>query len=277
MTDDSYSDVADFYQSLVSPESAQGLTIGNPVIAQGIAAFPDRAWVLDAACGLGWDAISAANGLPGVPGPGRRKLHLAASDADLVMVEQTRMNARTFFGNEGFIDVRQSLFEELSNIPDWQKKFDAVLVSYALYTVPPWVSDQGYDDYFIRSMRGLASALKAGGTLWVDFRDWSGVFDQALNSYYHNRHGSDDYHAEYAWSFGATVEDIHTAKIRMWKNKNKERARILTVRYAGRTMDSLRALIDKADFDIVSESRMTGKSAHDAFFTLGLRFRPEMV
>lgn len=263
---DNYEDVASVYQALIDPESFNARKVSNAVIGAHIAKLPDGAHVLDAACGTGWDAIAICNGLPAVTKE-KRQYHVCASDIDAAMVGKAQANAKSFSFD---IDIRQGALEDLGTVAPWQNKFDAVIVSHAIYTFPDATGYAGYDAYFIRSLEGVKKVLKPGGMVWIDNRDWDRLVGSLTTARYSNTHGGEEFVAEYTWNFGPQVSAAHKADIVMWNDTRKGATGKLAVNYAGKTRADFRALIQRAGFKIAVEQGADATPADTAFITYGL-------
>lgn len=265
---DEYAEIAEVYYALNSPDVIAGECIENPDISSFVASLPNRSYILDAACGLGYDVIAIENGLPKEPEARGKTFFASGADFSQEMIEGSKKNAASFFKNEKDIDFRCCSFENLKLQSDWQEKFHAVIVPNALYTFPKHISAADYEDYFSRCLEGFSHVLKQGGYLIANFRDWSKIKERnPVTSHKDERFGK-AFITQYDWNYNQEDGQAHYADMIIFEKENPAKRHVSSVKYYNGTAQDFAKMIDKTNFKVQKDSLKKPSAYGDGFVTL---------
>lgn len=197
---DAYTGMNRLYLSMHTPAEVAGEDINDPVMSDWLAQnLPSGARILDAGCGLGFDALALHRGLPARPSGKSWTVYASDFSADM-LADAARAGAAHGVPASRY---RQVSFAGLAELPDWRQSMDAVTVNYAIYTQPEPSTD--YDSYLQESIQGLAAVMRPGGAMLLNLRDWPALRADQLDGADHvveNTHDGVRFHCRYSWSFG---------------------------------------------------------------------------
>jgi len=222
MDNTEYKNISDTYKALIPHDTVLGKITGNETISKYIAKLPNNAFILDAACGLGFDVISIKNNLPKILTE-NKNFQVCANDFSNTMINNAKENSKTFNVD---IEFENRSFEDLYFCDKWKNKFDLVFVSYAFYTIPNNVLNE-FDVYLSKQLSGLKNVMKNDGTLIIDIRDYEYLMQEAKSNmiFKDNKyieiiktiHEDGNYYSEYKWNFNNENEKLYSAEITFWK------------------------------------------------------------
>lgn len=216
---DAYAGLNRLYLSQHPPEACDGRDIDDPVMSAWLATnLPSGARILDAGCGLGFDLLALHRGLPARGGVRGFEVYGADYSGDMLQDAQ-RLGVAAGIPADRY---RRVSFAELGEVAAWRDAMDAVTVNYAIYTQPEGICD--YGEYLVNSLRGLASAIKPGGVLVLNLRDWESLRIAQCAGVQHshcNIHGGRTFHCRYNWYFGKGL--THRARLSMWEEDGVSR------------------------------------------------------
>ena len=265
---DEYGEIAEVYYALNTPEVMAGECIENPDISEFIANLPDGSHILDAACGLGDDAIAIQNSLPKEQTAQGKKFFAYGADFSQAMIDGSKQNAATFFKNDKEIDFRCCSFEDLKLQQDWYQKFDAVIVPNALYTFPKQISAKDYELYFQRCLESFSCVLKKGGFLVANFRDWQKIEKKNAKTSHEDERFGEVFITQYEWLYNQEDGMAHYADIIVFKKDNPDKRHISSVKYYNGTALDFADMIEKAGFKIDKNSINKPSAYDEGFVTL---------
>lgn len=266
-----YANVAGIYQAMVPEKTLMAQKTANPYMEERLRQLQAGAHVLDAACGIGWDIIAIANGLP-VDG-NHSSYNAYASDGAWPMVDAARANISKAQAEYGIqpVEVRHSSFADLFHQADWQQKFDCVIAPNAINQLPDGMDIADYDDYILTSLSGLKSTVKADGVLMLDSRDWEKTVAHAFKTTVReNRHNGTLYRAEYAWNLGDHVNGYHNANMTITKESEPDLRCSELIHFSGRSVSRLVELFSEAGLEVVRISPQVRGLNAEPFVTFEL-------
>lgn len=257
---DAYAGLNRLYLSMHTPGEVAGEDINDPVMAEWLAAhLPSGARVLDAGCGLGFDALAIHRGLPARRTGRTWSVYASDYSADM-LADAARVGARAGVPATHY---RQASFAALAGISDWHGLMDAVTVNYAIYTQP--AVDTDYPAYLNDSLAGLAATLRPGGVLILNLRDWAALSaSDAAGGRHGDQHTHDGvtYRYAYEWQFGP--DRVHQTTLRMQEDGGAEHS--TTIWFAERSPAEIEMALRAAGLKVVGQGQH-GEGA-SAFHTL---------
>lgn len=266
-----YTAVATMYLAMVPEEAARGNCVANPFMQRYVDALDNGAAILDAPCGVGWNAVSIVNQSRRL----KKSFRVAVSDASPEMLFQAQLNVETFFEGTVTLDSKQAKLDQLVDIDDWENRFDLILVPNVISELFGNMPAENYEDHVQKSLLGIRHILKENGTMLIDSRDWAETHLRAMPvTRRKNEHDGIMYRARYDWRFGKNVDDVHIADTKFWDYKTgEEKATRNRIRFAGRSHEQLTAMFEKAGLEIVNYSPQSRGLNDEPFITYALQPR----
>lgn len=260
---DAYAGLDRLYLSMHTPAEVAGEDINDPVMGEWLAKnLPDASRILDAGCGLGFDALALQRGLP-ARRAGKSWIVYGADYSSDMLAAAARVGDVASLPAANF---RRASFAGLTDIPEWRELMDVVTVNYAIYTQP--AEDTDYDAYLQEGLNGLAAVLRPGGTLIVNLRDWQAMKaadDAGTAHVIENTHDGVSYQCGYAWAFGA--HRVHRTTLHMREAGGLERS--TTIWLAERSLAEIELALRAAGLMVIDRGRHG--EGNSAFFTLFAR------
>lgn len=257
---DAYAGMNRLYLSQHPPDACDGRDIDDPIMSAWLSAhLHDGARVLDAGCGLGFDALALHRGLPARRSGRRFQVYGADYSADMLQDAQ-RLGMTAGVPSDRY---RQSSFAGLSEVAGWGQAMDAVTVNYAIYTQPEEGTE--YSAYLADSLRGMAAVIKPGGVLALNLRDWEALKGSEASGAAHahsNTHGDQTFHCRYAWSFG--TGRVHRTTLSMWEEGGASKQ--TDIWFAERSPDEIGEALAASGLRVIDAGRHGGGA--NAFHTL---------